>query len=349
MTFFKSFSKLLNGCYILLYSGGYMKRKVFFVVIVLFILASLVYSMDEKKGLIYQKFKAYPATEVDPYTLMYPLEVTGPGKLRVYVQVTKQERKGGVKVTLVDVRAFDKMPKDLWEEWMEFEDKYVPLKILTVRNMKYAFDSLKKAVDNVLGKKEKPPKWFYGSDNASLNNNARIEHVIDDAERMATEGKYVVMIRNDNNFIVEGNILIDFPGEIFDIERDLWEEDPNKPDLLIKDITLARGNRILITVEKDKGFFPDALWKQKGSKAVVLRVTVGDKVIEAKLSEFDPKRNLKYGEVQFTVPDVTITEETTVAAFIDATNQIAEPSKGNNKKTVTLNPKEQQGSARQKQ
>ncbi len=327
-----------------------MKRKVFFVVAVILVISSLTYSMDEKKGMIYQTFKAYQGTPGDPYTLLYPLEVTGPGKLRVYVQVTKAHPKAMIRVSLVDARVFDKVEPDLWQQWINFEDKYVPsILMLRVKNIKSLIDNLKYNVKKVLGKKDKPPKWYHGADNAWDGNNARIEHVIDDKERLEVEGKYIVMIDNENPSEIEGTILIDFPGEMFDIERSLWEKDPNKPDLLIKDITLGRGNKIIVTVEKDKGFFPDALWKQTGSKAVVLQVKAGDKVVEAILPQFDPERKLKYGEVQFAVPDITITEETAVTAFIDATNQIAERSKGNNKKTVTLSPKEQQGSARQKQ
>ena len=327
-----------------------MKFKFLAALVVVLCVTSFIYSMDEKKGLIYQTFKAYPGKAGDPYTLMYPLEITGPGKMRVYVQVTKQDKKAPLDVMLVDVRAFEKIEPSLWQQWMDLEEKYAPVKILTIKNLSRVIDVLKQNVKRILGSKEKPPAWFHGKDKAMLNNNARIEHIIDDAERMVTEGKYVVMLENDNDTMIEGTVLIDFPGEIFDIERDLWEEDPNKPDLLIKDITLARGNRVLVTVEKDKGFFPDALWKQAGNKAVVLRVTVGDKVIETKLPEFDPKRNLKYGEVQYAVPDITITDETTVTAFIDATNQIAERSKANNKKTVTLSPKDQsQAGKREKQ
>lgn len=327
-----------------------MKFRFLTTFLVMLCVTSFIYSMDEKKGLIYQKFKAYPGKAGDPYALMYPLEITGPGKLRVYVQVTKQDKKAPLDVTLVDVRAFEKMEPGIWQQWMDLEEKYVPVKIFTIKNLSRLVDMLKLNVKRIFGSKEKPPAWFHGRDKAMINNNARIEHIIDDAERIVTEGKYVVMIENESDAMIEGTVLIDFPGEIFDIERDLWEEDPNKPDLLIKDITLARGNRILVTVEKDKGFFPDALWKQTGNKAVVLRVTVGDKVIETKLPQLDPKRNLKYGEVTYAVPDITITEETTVTAFIDATNQIAERSKANNKKTVTIDPKDQsQGGKREKQ
>ncbi|MCX8125158.1 MAG: hypothetical protein N3F66_13495 [Spirochaetes bacterium] len=326
-----------------------MKRKVFFIAIVLFIITSLTYSMDEKKGLIYQTFKAYPGKPSDEFTLLYPLEVTGPGKLRVYVQVTKASPKTPVRVTLVDVRAFDKVDPNLWEKWIQIEDKYVPsIVMLRAKYLKSLFDNLKYNVKKVLGKKDNPPKWYHGSDNAFLNNNARLEHIIDDKERLEVEGKYVVIVENENNSEIEGTILIDFPGEMFEVERSLWEQDANKPDLLVKDISLARGNRIVVTLDKDKGWMPDALWKQTGDKAVILRITAGDKVVEAKLPEFDPKRNLKYGEVNYTVPDITVAEETNVTVFIDATNQIAERSKANNKKTVTLNPKEQQGGARQK-
>jgi len=326
-----------------------MKRKVFFVVIVLFILASFVYSMDEKKGMIYQTFKAFPGTPGDPFTLLYPLEVTGNGKLRVYVQVMKGNKNDVVKATLVDIRSFDKVEPNLWEKWIQFEDKYVPsVLFLRVKNAKFLYDNLKYNVKKFLGKKDKPPKWYHGSDIARSGNNGRIEHIIDDKELMETEGKYVVILENENDTQIEGTMLIDFPGEIFDVERSLWETIPNKADLLVKDISLARGNRIVVTVAKDQGWMPDALWKLTGDKAVKLQITVGGTVIEKDLPEFDPQRNLKYGEVNYTVPDITITEDTAVTAFIDATNKVVERNKANNKKTMTLSPQEKQGGARQK-
>ncbi|MEJ5362060.1 MAG: hypothetical protein WHV26_08350 [Spirochaetota bacterium] len=325
-----------------------MKYKVFALIIIVVLVVSLSYSMEEKKGMIFQRFKLEPGAFNDPYALFFPLEVTGPGKVWIYVDVKKGEKNHAINVALVDVRVFDddkdsKMDKDLWQMWMDFEDKYVPVKLFTVRNLSKPLVYFKRSLQSVLGKKEKPPKWLHGKDKASLGNNARIEHVIDDSERMVTEGKYVVQLLNENKSKIEGEILIDFPGEIFDVERDLWEEIPNKADLLVKDISLGRGNRIVVTIAKDKGFMPDALWKQRGDKAVVLQVTAGDKVFETKLPEFDPKRNLKYGEINYTIPDIEITGETSVTVFIDATNQVAERSKANNKKTVTLNPKEKSG------
>ncbi len=246
---------------------------------------------------------------------------------------------------MVDVRAFEdkdgKKDKDILQMFIDLEYEYATVKLLTIKNLNKTFNSLKKTIKHWLGQKEKPPKWLKARDKSSLGHNAIIEHTIDDEERLVTEGKYVVILKNYNDEKIEGQILIEFPGEMFEVERDLWEEIPNKADLLIKDIFVGRGNKVVVILSKDKGFMPDALWKQKGDKAVILRVTVGETIFEAKLPEFDPKRKLKYGELNYTLPDISITAETRVTAFIDATNQVAERSKANNKKTVVLIPKEQ--------
>lgn len=319
-----------------------MKVKLLAALVVVLCVTSFIYAMDEKKGMIYQTFKAYSGSVEDPFTLLYPLEVTGPGKIRIYVDIKKASKKATVNITLCDIRMFDKMEPGLWEKWMKFEDKYLPFALVKVSDIKeIIIDNIKYNIKKFLGKKDKPPKWFHGRGVAWLDHNARIEHAVDDKELMVTEGKYVVIIDNRNLSEIEGEMLIDFPGEIFDVERSLWETIPNKADLLVKDITLARGNRIVVTVSKDKGWMPDALWKVTGAKAVKLQITVGDELIEKDLPQFDPERKLKYGDVSYTVPDITITQETSVTAFIDATNKVVERSTGNNKKTVILNPKEQ--------
>lgn len=322
-----------------------MKVKFLAVLVVVVCVTSFLYSMDEKKGMIYQTFKAYSGSAQDPFTLLYPLEVTGPGKIRIYVDIKKAPKKATVNIMLCDIRMFDKMKPGLWQKWMKFEDKYLPFVLVKVSDIKeIIIDNIKYNIKKFLGKKDKPPKWFHGRGAAWLDHNTRIEHAVDDKELMVTEGKYVVVIDNQNPSEIEGEILIDFPGEIFDVERSLWEKIPNKADLLVKDITLARGNRIVVTVSNDKGWMPDALWKLTGDKAVKLQITVGDKVIEKDLPQFDPERKLKYGDVSYSVPDITITQETSVTVFIDATNKVVERSTGNNKKTVILNPKEQSAS-----
>lgn len=280
--------------------------------------------------------------------MFYPLELKNHGRINIKVEVEKGEKKDDVSVMLVDIRVFNedkdnKMDKNLWQKWVDFEHKYAPVKLFTIKNLSKTLDAGKRALKSFLGigKKQKPPKWFHGLDVAKPGNNANILHTVDDQEIMETEGKYVVKLINDNKSKIEGTIMIEFPGEIFDVERDLWEKIEHKTDLYIKDISVGRGNRIVITLGSSGGFIPNALWSQKGEKAVILRVTVGEKVIETKLQDFDPKRQIKYGQTIYTIPDIEITEETPVTVFIDATNQVAERTKANNKKTETLSPKEQ--------
>lgn len=320
-----------------------MKKTTITLVIGLLFITSLAFAMNEKKGLIYQTFKLYPAEGDNPYTLIYPLEVTGPGKLRVYVQTTTFEpkSKSAAKILLADIRVFDKMSPSTWKKWMMRINKFNPLEWVAGDEIRGAVHGAVKTVKNILGKKDKAPQWFHGMDEASPNNNGRIEHVIDDPERLAVEGKYVVIVQNPTNSVVEGTILIDYPGDGFEVERSLWNDDPNKPELVLKDISLNRGNYIMITLVKEKGWMPDALWKQTGDKAVILNVKAGEKEFKTPLPVFDPEKKLKYGdEVRYAIPDFTVTEETSVTAHFDATNQIAEGNKANNKKTVLLKPKD---------
>jgi hypothetical protein len=322
--------------------GSVMKKIIVACVIGFLLIASVALAMDEKKGLIYQTFKLYPADDDNPYSLVYPLEVTGPGKLRVYVQTTKFEpkSKSKIKVSLLDVRAFDKLSPSLWKKWMTRINKFNALEWVAGDEIRMVVFGAIKGVKHALGKEDKPPKWFHGMSFASPGDNARIEHVIDDPERMAVEGKYVVLLQNPSDSVVEGTILIDYPGDGFEVERALWNDDPQKPELVLKDISLNRGNVVLITMVREKGWMPEALWKQTGEKAVMLKVTAGDKVFEIPLPVFDPEKKLRYGEVRYAVPDFVVTEEITVTAHLDATNQIAEGNKANNKKSVVLKPKE---------
>lgn len=85
----------------------------------------------------------------------------------------------------------------------------------------FCYLGLKYNFKKLLGEKDKPPKWYHRIDIAWVGNNARIEHIMDDRERMDVEGKHVVILENENNNQIEGTILIDFPGKMFDIERDL--------------------------------------------------------------------------------------------------------------------------------
>ncbi|HOJ50226.1 MAG TPA: hypothetical protein PKW55_05385 [Spirochaetota bacterium] len=324
-----------------------MKKLLYVCFFVVFFFISSVYSIDEKKGLIYTKFKMYPANGVDPYTLVYPLEITGPGKIRVYLQV--QKGNGKLSFSLVDVRAFDKKDNTKWwQDWLNKANKYHIINFVDGDYVRSIVDYGRRQINNIIGKKEKPPVWFHGHDNASMNNNGKIEYVVDDLEIKTTEGKYVVTINNYSNSNLEGVILIDFPGDIFDVERDLWESIPNKADLIVKDVSLNRSNQIVVRLSKDKGWMPDALWKLTGDKAVMLKITVSNKVFDIPLSVFDPEKKLKYGEVVYILKDFNLTSESDVSVYIDSTDQVAEINKANNKVTVKLNPENKGSSERQK-
>jgi len=300
--------------------------------------------MEESKGVIYQRVKVYAGKDSNPYSLLFPLEVTSPGKIRIYVDVkSASSKKDSVKIVLADVRVFEKMNQGEWEEWIntikDFAVRYYPGLWASKKLANWAFDASKR-VASFFGKKEKKPKWWRAEDKASLGNNAKLEYAVDSFEIRDNDikGRYVVWLKNFDDFDATCDILIDYPGDALEIDRTLWEESPNKPDLILKDISLNTDNNIVIKIDKKTGWLPEAFWKQKTDKSVILRIKVNDKVFNVPISEFDPAMKLKYGEIVYVLKDFQLEKEAEVYAEIDATDQIAETNKKNNKKVEVLKP-----------
>lgn len=315
------------------------------LVFVLFIFVSFISLVQAQElgtdARIHKKFKLLPGKSKDRYVVYIPFQVTKPGRIHVYHEMTGVDLKvDGIAALpnyhLVDARIFDKIDDDLWDKIRK-----EAIKAMLYHPTVKLVDEGRKFVEGLLGKDDKP-KWFHGSQDLLKKKSHPLVHDVDDRDLLTTKGRYLVILRNPSPGEYHGNILISFPGDVWDVDPDLEAASERKPDLAIKNIDLDVDNHVVVTVENlGPGWLYKVRYNREGERVIRLNVEVnGKKVASLPIADVDPKYALvtKGSPVTYRT-DIQIKEPSRVMAFIDADNVVAEPNKGNNQKRVTLTPK----------
>lgn len=218
-----------------------MKAFVVFLAVT-FCFPTLAGAVNEEDGaIIHKTFTLHKGEKDNPFTLHYPIELTGPGEISVYIKVEDIEPKGNIvnfeplRAIVVDARAFKKMEPSQWKQFCVSVNKYNAVEWV-------AGDEIRdfiKGVQNFLGKKEKPPAYFHGQ--IALGTAGRgesIKHAVDSVELQKTQGRYVIIVRNMHPVKVTGGVLIRYPGTTWDFDPAVERYAQVHPDLVVESAAL---------------------------------------------------------------------------------------------------------------
>ena len=284
----------------------------------------------------HQKFKLLGGSAEDRFVLFYPIELTGPGKVRVYIDPTGMTQGTGERasVWLVDARMFGKLDIPTWKKWVIKINEYNALEWV-------AGDEIRKFVKDVkkfFGKDEKPG-WYHGGQ--MLSKTVPLEHAVDDPELAKTGGRYVVVLRNPSEREYFGSVLISYPGERWDVDPELEKAYERKPDLAVEQLSLDNQNRVVVTVANNgPGWLHQVRWNQRGAEAIQLTLEVDGKAWGgATLPAIDPQKTLVLGGNRIAyVTALTLSQPARVTAVIDSNQVVAETDERNNRRSEALAP-----------
>jgi len=287
-------------------------------------------------GRIHQKFKLLPGKGSNRYEIYIPFEVGRPGRIRVYHEITGADVRVDINAELpnyilADARIFDKGYESIWAQIRNTVVQYHPSLRLTA--------AVSKEIKEILGMEEKP-KWFHGS-RKLLDKNDSLILDVDDRDLNTTKGRYVLVLRNPSPGEYHGNILISFPGEVWEVDPDLEAAYERKPDLAVKEISLDRDNRVLVTLSNEgPGWLHEVRYNRTGERVISLDVEVnGKKTVSVPLADVDPKFSLKHKGNKVTYrTEIQLSEPASVMAVIDAQDVVAEDNERNNKMREKLTP-----------
>ncbi len=307
----------------------------------LLLLPPMAVAMDETPGyaMIQKPFMMYAGSKKNPYTLYYPIELTGPGEISIYIKAYKfdpplrNKKFAPLRAVLVDARAFNVTPAQ-WRQWAQKANQYNPLEWVAGDQIR-AFAT---GVKHLFGGKQKPPVYFHRQMACGQNNKfgSSLKYAVDAPELAKTGGHYVLIVRNIAPYKVEGSLLVRYPGRT-------WEYDPAvesyakvHPDLTIENISLTKKNQVQIRIaNRGQGSIMLGQYHQYGTNMITLIVKVGGRSYGATLPLFDPERKLRKagGSVNYTLERAIIIKPTEVTATIDSGKKLLESNERNNSLT----------------
>jgi hypothetical protein len=284
----------------------------------------------------HQKFRLLGGSAEDRFVLFFPIEITGPGMVRVYIDPTGMSQGTGERasVWLVDARMFGKLDVPTWKKWVIKINEYNALEWV-------AGDEIREFVKDVkkfFGKDDKPA-WYHGGQ--MLSKTVPLEHAVDDSELRNTGGRYVAVLRNPSAREYYGSVLISYPGDRWDVDPDLEKAYERKPDLAVEKLSLDGQNRVVVIVANNgPGWLYQVRWSQQGAEAIQLALEVDGKTWGgATLAAIDPQKTLVLGGNRIAyATGLTLSQPARVTAVIDSNQVVAETDERNNRHSETLTP-----------
>lgn len=201
---------------------------------------------------------------------------------------------------------------------------YHPRLKLTTEGLKIIISEVKDILD-----KDEKPKWLHGSQKL-LEKNTSLILDVDDYDLRITKGRYLVILRNPSPGEYRGNILISFPGNVWEADSDLEAAYERKPDLAVERIALDADNRVVVTViNHGPGLLHKVRYNRQGERVIRLHVEVdGKKASSMPIADVNPKYALSIKGTPVTYrTDVLLSQPARVIAAIDADDVVAEPDK----------------------
>ncbi|MEZ4485884.1 MAG: hypothetical protein R2864_15415 [Syntrophotaleaceae bacterium] len=296
----------------------------------------------ENQGLFHQRIKLYTGDSKDSYLLLYPIEVTQPGRVDFefkllqpdqerYQRAFEKARQQGASVfrwTFVDSRFFDQkkpMQPGKFQQWVNEVNNYNPVEYVAGDQIRGFVGAAKATLDHLFGKKKKkkevPAYMHRYSQSVRFPDTpenritaGRMHYDIDFQEISETQGMYFLVLENFSQLTSELEVKVSFPGKQYQVDsaftlpRDLG-------------ITLLRADKDSVTVEitnLGQGEITDDIYGRKGPDALTLMLSLNGKSWGgATLAGLDPDKRLQKpgGKASYTFK-VKVPENTEVSAAL---------------------------------
>jgi hypothetical protein len=344
-----------------------MKKMMgFSMVLVLFsmLLGSSVHAeIVKNQGLFHQNIKLFTGTSKDSYLLLFPIQVTQPGRVEFefkllqpgeerYRRAFEEAQKGRTKApvfrwSFVDSRFFDQkkpMQPGKFQQWVNEVNNYNPVEYMAGDQIRGLVSAAKHTLDFVFGKdkkKKEAPVYLHRYTNSvrfpdTPENRitvGRMFHDIDFTELSQTQGMYFLVLENFTQLAPELEVMVSFPGT---------QNQVDKAFLLPRDlgITLLNINADNVYVEVQnlgEARLTEDLYARKGADALTLMLSLNGKSWGGvTLAGLDPDRKLlePMGRVGYTF-NVKVPNNAGVAAKL-VMPKFEDANSVNNEKQSTL-------------
>lgn len=312
----------------------------------------------ENQGLFHQNLKLFTGKVNDSYLLIFPIEITQPGRVECefkllnpdeerYVMALEKNRKETGKPfvfrwSLVDSRFFDQkkpMQSSTFQKWIQEVNNYNPGEYIAGDQIRGIIGGAKAALDYVFGKKKKKkaPEYLHGyiqsvrfsqtpENHVTLG---RMHHDIDFTELGQTQGMYFLVLENFSQLAPELEVKVSYPGK---------QRQVDKAFLLPRDLGITtlhvEAGKVQVEVQNlGEGELPDELYLRKGNQAATLMLWLnGKRWGGVTLSGLDPDRNLRNpgGKVRYSF-NVAIADNTEVISKLSLPD-FEDVNSGNNER-----------------
>jgi hypothetical protein len=273
----------------------------------------------ENKGLFHRNIKLYTGDSKDSYLLLFPIEVTQPGRVQVefkllkpdqerYLKTVERAHQGKVKDpvfrwSLVDSRFFDQkkpMQPSKFQQWVKEFNNYNPVEYVAGDGIRSLVRTAKQTLDFVFGKnkqQKEAPVYLHASTNSvrfpdTPENHitvGRMRHDIDFTELSQTQGMYFLVLENFTQLAPELEVKVSFPGTQYQVDKVFLLS----RDLGITTLTI-RAESVYVEVQNlGEGRLTEDLYVRKGQDALTLLLTLNGKSWGGvTLAGLDPDRKL---------------------------------------------------------
>jgi len=297
----------------------------------------------KNQGLFHQQIKLFTGDSKDPYLLLYPIEITNPGRVEFefklikpdeerYRSAVEKARQNKARSTVfrwsfVDSRFFDQkkpMQPGKFQQWVKEANSYNPAEYLAGDQIRGLVKAAKATLDFVFGKNKKQkkevPVYLHGYTQAvrfpdtpeNHITTGRMHHDIDFSELSQTQGMYFLVLENFSQLAPELEVKVSFPGTQYQVDKAFLLP----RDLGITVLNIDSGTVSVEVQNLGEGTLAQDLYTRKGKDALSLMLSLNGKSWGGvTLAGLDPEMRLAApgGKVRHTFT-VTVPENTDVAA-----------------------------------
>ncbi len=322
-------------------------KKAYVITIAAFFLclslgSSVCAEIVENQGLFHQRIKLYTGDSKDSYLLLYPIEITQPGRVdfefkllkpdleryQLAFEKARQRRSSVFRWTFVDSRFFDQkkpMQPGKFQQWINEANNYNPVEYMAGDQIRGLVGAAKATLDYVFGKKKKKkevPVYMHRYSQSvrfpdTPENHitaGRMHYDIDFQEISETQGMYFLVLENFSQLSPELEVKVSFPGKQYQVDSAF-----TLPQDL--GITLLKADDDSVAIEitnLGEGEITNDVYNRKGPDALALMLSLNGKSWGgATLAGLDPDKRLQKpgGKISHTFK-VKVPENTEVSAAL---------------------------------
>lgn len=340
-----------------------MEISMAFVLVCLFLGGQVHAEIAENKGLFHQNIKLFTGDSKDSYLLLFPIQITQPGRVELEFKLLKPDEERYLRVvekarpekepvfrwSFVDSRFLDKkkpMEPGKFQQWVNEFNNYNPVEYMAGDEIRAWVKSMKATMDYIFGKgkgrkAKEVPVYLHGTSNSvrfphtpeNYVTSGRMRHDIDFTELSQTQGMYFLVLENFTQLTPELEVKVSFPGTQYQVDKAFLLP----RDLGITSLNVKADNVHVEVRNLGEGKLTEDLYARKGKDALTLMLYLNGKSWGGvTLAGLDPDRKLVEpgGRVGYTF-NLKVPKDAQVTAKL-AMPEFADTNSANNEKEPAL-------------